>query len=187
MTPYAIIFFVACLGKSQSHLSLGAITIEVQIIWVAQGRNYETGPLVFDKSRNSRSSLRGICFLSSSPSDLLGLFRNNLVKLIILGFLCWHANYSLGIFFCVGLLISRLDFAKLVSRHSSPLKSPKISSRFSRKKLFRKFFKYLSCRAKTRSKLSWIVPEYSNVDLSRENSNMFVYYIVLRYMYIGRL
>ena len=100
MTPYAIIFFVACLGKSQSHLSLGAITIEVQIIWVAQGRNYETGPLVFDKSRNSRSSLRGICFLSSSPSDLLGLFRNNLVKLIILGFLCWHANYSLGIFLC---------------------------------------------------------------------------------------
>ena len=85
---------------SQSHLSLGAITIEVQIIWVAQGRNYETGPLVFDKSRNSRSSLRGICFLSSSPSDLLGLFRNNLVKLIILGFLCWHANYSLGIFLC---------------------------------------------------------------------------------------
>ena len=78
---------LAWVSLLQSHLSLGAITIEVQIIWVAQGRNYETGPLVFDKSRNSRSSLRGICFLSSSPSDLLGLFRNNLVKLIILGFL----------------------------------------------------------------------------------------------------
>ena len=122
MTP--AIIFVACLGKSSSiPFIIGCNhNRSPDLLGVAHSTKRDPSFLIRTEFRSClRVFLAVSVFLSSAYQVICFSFLgNNLVKVIILGFLhaCWHANYSLGDF-CVGQLISRLDFANHVS---GPLK-----------------------------------------------------------------